>query len=62
MPTIRERERAKKALNYKAFSKAKLRLGCSNIQGPKPCDLWLTSSKALIYILLLSQVVVCPVG
>ena len=38
-----------KALNYKAFSNIKLRLGCSNIQGPKPVDLWLTSSKALIY-------------
>ena len=49
MPTIRERERAKKALNYKAFSNLKLRLGCSNIQGPKPFDLRLTSSKALIY-------------
>ena len=43
------RERAKKALNYEAFSKPKLRLGCSNIQGPKPYDLRLTSSKALIY-------------
>ena len=43
------RERAKKALNYKGFSNPKLRLGHSNIQGPKPCDLQLTSSKALIY-------------
>ena len=49
MPTIRERERAKKALKYKPFSKPKLRLGCSNIHGPKPFDLRLTSSKALIY-------------
>ena len=44
-----ERERAKKALNYKGFWNSKLRLGCSNIQGPRPCDLRLTSSKALIY-------------
>ena len=49
IPTVRERERAKKALNYKGFSKPKLRLGCSNIQHPKPFDLRLTSSKALIY-------------
>ena len=47
--TIRERERVKKAPSYKAYSNPKLRLGCSNIQGPKPFDLWLTSSKALIY-------------
>ena len=60
--TIRERERAKKAPNYKAYSNPELRLGCSNIQGIKPFDLQLTSSKALIYLLLLSQVVVCPVG
>ena len=45
----RLRERELKRSHYKAFSNIKLRLGFSNIQGPKPFDLWLTSSKALIY-------------
>ena len=37
------------AWDYIAYPGLKLRLGCSNIQSPKPCDLQFSSSKALIY-------------